>query len=121
MTNTTPRRSPLPILLVGLLSLAVAMGIGRFAFTPLMPLMMRDGLIDAATGAELAAANYIGYLLGALSAKPLAHWPLRLLRAGLPGVALLTLASTLHAPPLLGWLIRGGAGFFGALMLWMRL
>jgi hypothetical protein len=117
MTNPTPRPT-LPILLVGLLALAVSMGIGRFAFTPLMPLMMRDGLITAATGAELAAANYIGYLLGALSAKPLAQRPLRLLRAGLLGVALTTLASALPAPPALGWLagwaIRGGAGFFGA-------
>lgn len=103
--------------MAGLLALAVAMGIGRFAFTPLMPLMMRDGLIDAATGAELAAANYIGYLLGALTATRLAQRPLRLLRVGLLGVLLTTLASALVVPPWGGWLLRGGAGVCSAWVL----
>jgi hypothetical protein len=52
----------------GVVALAVAMGIGRFAFTPLLPLMLRDGTLDAAGAAEWAAANYIGYLIGALTA-----------------------------------------------------
>ena len=29
-----------------MVSLAVAMGVGRFAFTPLFPLMVRDGLLS---------------------------------------------------------------------------
>ncbi|MET0507666.1 MAG: YbfB/YjiJ family MFS transporter, partial [Burkholderiaceae bacterium] len=33
--------SPLRIVTIGVVSLAVAMGIGRFAFTPLLPLMLR--------------------------------------------------------------------------------
>ena len=49
----------------GIIALAVAMGVGRFAFTPLMPLMLRDGTLSAAAGAEWAAANYGGYLVGA--------------------------------------------------------
>ena len=53
----------------GIVALAVAMGVGRFAFTPLMPLMMRDGTLSAAAGAEWAAANYAGYLVGALTAS----------------------------------------------------
>lgn len=106
-----------PIALAGLLALAVAMGIGRFAFTPLLPLMMRDGLIDAAGGAELAAANYLGYLIGALSAVRLARAPLRLLRLALAGVVLLTLASAWAPQPPLGWLLRGGAGVCSAWVL----
>lgn len=51
-----------------MLSLAVAMGVGRFAFTPLFPLMVRDGLLDGEAGALLAASNYLGYLAGALVA-----------------------------------------------------
>ena len=75
------------------ITLAVAMGIGRFAFTPLLPLMMRDGQLDEAGGATLAAANYLGYLVGALTAGRLAARPLGLVRACLLLIALLTAAS----------------------------
>ncbi len=61
----------------GVVALAVAMGIGRFAFTPLMPLMLRDGTLTAATGAEWAAANYAGYFLGALTASRFSRTPRR--------------------------------------------
>lgn len=54
------------IALAGAMSLAVAMGIGRFAFTPLMPMMLHDGLISIAGASWLASANYLGYLIGAL-------------------------------------------------------
>ena len=69
------------------------MGIGRFAFTPLMPLMMRDGTLSAAAGAEWAAANYGGYLVGALTASWFSSDPRRGLLLGLLGVALTTLAA----------------------------
>lgn len=80
----------------GLLSLAAAMGIGRFAFTPLLPLMVRDGLLGASGGAFLASANYAGYLVGALSAARVSRRPLGLVRATLVAIALLTAAA--------GWL-----------------
>src|SRR5689334_9782920 len=76
----------------GVVALAVAMGIGRFAFTPLLPLMLRDGSLNAATGAEWAAANYVGYLVGALTASHLGRDPRTGLRLGLFGVVLTTLA-----------------------------
>ena len=50
----------------GMAALAVAMGIGRFAFTPLLPMMLHDGVVDIAAGSWLATANYFGYLVGAL-------------------------------------------------------
>ncbi|MFO1329389.1 MAG: YbfB/YjiJ family MFS transporter [Rubrivivax sp.] len=106
--------SPHPVWIAGLVSLAVAMGIGRFAFTPLLPLMMRDGLIDASAGAELAAANYLGYLLGALTAPRLAASPLRLLRMALAGVVLLTGVSAWVVQPPLAWAVRGAAGVCSA-------
>ena len=85
--------TPWAVVALGICALAVAMGIGRFAFTPLMPLMLRDGTISAATGAEWAAANYIGYLAGALTASRFASDPRRGMLAGLFGVAMSTLAS----------------------------
>lgn len=43
---------------------AVAMGLGRFAFTPTLPLMTGQAGLSAAAGAHLATANYLGYLAG---------------------------------------------------------
>jgi hypothetical protein len=98
----------------GALSLAVAMGIGRFAFTPLLPLMMRDRLLDAPAGAALAAANYLGYLLGALSAARVAADPLRLVRFSLVATAILTVAvGIVDLPP--AWIaLRLAAGVCSA-------
>lgn len=39
-----PRPIAIAIAFAGLLSLAIAMGIGRFAFTPLLPMMLHDGV-----------------------------------------------------------------------------
>ena len=57
---------PLTIAFAGMAALASAMGIGRFAFTPLLPMMLHDGVVDLPQGSWLATANYLGYLLGAL-------------------------------------------------------
>lgn len=88
MTTASPLPPPWAVALAGVLSLAAAMGIGRFAFTPLLPLMVRDGQIDLAWGGWLAAANYAGYLAGALTA---ARLPLK--AASLALVALLATAG----------------------------
>jgi len=79
----------------GLLSLAAAMGIGRFAFTPLLPLMARDGQLDLAWGGWLAAANYAGYLAGALTA---ARLPLRA-----PALACVALLATAACTAAMAW------------------
>jgi hypothetical protein len=95
------------------------MGIGRFAFTPLMPLMLRDGTLDAVTGTEWAAANYIGYLVGALTASWFGHDPRRGLRIGLIGVALTSLGIAWGnaSLPLVGAMLRASAGAFSAWVL----
>lgn len=101
----------------GVIALAVAMGVGRFAFTPLLPLMLRDGMLTVPAGAEWAAGNYAGYLLGALTAACFAAAPLRGLRIALAGVAASTLAvGALEsgAPALLGTVLRALAGVFSA-------
>lgn len=60
--------SALRIALAGLVAMGVAMGIGRFAFTPLLPLMREDAGLGLAAGGYLAFANYLGYFLGAVMA-----------------------------------------------------
>jgi hypothetical protein len=100
-----PRNAPpLAIAAAGLLSLAVAMGIGRFAFTPMLPLMIRGGALDVAAGSWLAAVNYAGYLAGALVAAR-AGWPARRLAlTALVAIAFCTAAMALPlAPP--AWLV----------------
>lgn len=68
MLSRHVRSSPTVVALGGLLSLAVAMGVGRFVFTPMLPLMVEERLLTVAHGSWLAAANYAGYLSGALIA-----------------------------------------------------
>jgi MFS family permease len=98
-TVARPGRIAAAVCVAALASLAVAMGIGRFAFTPLFPLMVRDGLLDSHAGAMLAAANYLGYLAGALSASRLRVRPALLLALGLAGTVIITAA--------VGWTTSG--------------
>ena len=58
--------SPRPVVLAAAAALAAAMGVGRFAFTPILPLMQAQAGMSAGLGASLATANYVGYLAGAL-------------------------------------------------------
>lgn len=81
----------------GLLALAVAMGIGRFAFTPMLPLMIRAGSADVAAGGWLAAANYAGYLLGALTTARIPLTPQRIGLVSLVAIVLSTAAMGLSA------------------------
>jgi predicted MFS family arabinose efflux permease len=105
------------VCVAGALGLAVAMGIGRFAATPLLPLMQREGQLDADGAAWLAAVNYAGYLAGALSAARLAARPRRLVLACLlatPGVT--AVAGLTHS--LAAWLLlRAAAGLLSAWVL----
>ena len=75
---------------IAAVALAVAMGIGRFAFTPLLPLMVRDGSLAQGAGAWLAASNYLGYLAGALTASRLGVSLPALMRASLAGIVVST-------------------------------
>jgi MFS family permease len=78
--------------IIAAVALAVAMGIGRFAFTPLLPLMVRDGTLPQSVGAWLAASNYLGYLAGALTASRLGLSLPALMRVSLAGIVMATLA-----------------------------
>ena len=103
--------SPWTITVAGVLALAVAMGIGRFAFTPLLPMMLNDSVIDLPGASWLATANYFGYVVGALlcTFQPrIWRWlgglpavgPSTWIRVGLAGTCVLTLGMSVHLPAL---------------------
>lgn len=76
----------------GAAALALAMGVGRFAYTALLPSVQRALGFDDAAGGLVASANLTGYLVGVLWARrtPAGSPQVALLRAGL----LLSVAST---------------------------
>lgn len=53
----------------GVCALALAIGLGRFFYTPVLPPMLEAGRISASEGGLAAGANFLGYLLGALAAS----------------------------------------------------
>lgn len=68
MWNQEHKRSERQIMIGGILVLIIAMGIGRFAFTPIVPQMMEQGFFGEKEAGALASANYLGYLAGSLTA-----------------------------------------------------
>src|SRR4051812_14496305 len=89
------------------------MGIGRFAFTPILPMMQEDGL-SLAQGGWLASANYVGYLVGALWATARQARPHVAIRAALLGIALSTLAMGMTQNFAAWALLRAAAGVASA-------
>lgn len=87
--------SPLIRLSASFIALMMAMGIGRFALTPQLPHLLSEGQIDLTAAGLIAAANYLGYFIGAVDAM-FARRPAQVRRRLLTGLwlcVLLTLAS----------------------------
>lgn len=78
---TTPSRNSLNaqrlrVILAGICALILTVGIARFAYTPLLPVMRDEAGLSQFAGGWLATFNYLGYLCGALLAatiKELRH------------------------------------------------
>ncbi|WCZ35604.1 YbfB/YjiJ family MFS transporter [Corynebacterium heidelbergense] len=103
--------------LQGTLGLAVAMGIGRFFYTPVLPLMIAALHWTSSDSAWTATANYVGYLLGSavmargwLRPHPVTY------RISL--VASTALLAAVVVSPAVPWqmLVRTAAGFASALI-----
>ena len=74
--NQAVRRDLLLAMLAGLSASLVGIGLARFAYTPLIPPLIQAHWFAASDVLYLSAANLLGYLAGALSARPLARrWP----------------------------------------------
>ena len=109
-----------PLAVAGLCASLVGLGIGRFAYVPLLPLMIDSGWTTAAGAAQIAAANLLGYLIGGASAHRLAlrFGASPVIRAAMLAVvsSLLACSADIGLPWLWSWrLIAGVSG--GILMI----
>ncbi|MCS2608897.1 YbfB/YjiJ family MFS transporter [Halomonas dongshanensis] len=82
------------VLLAGVCSQLLCVGVARFAYTPLLPVMQEQAGMSDALGGWLAALNYLGYMLGAVLASLIGDIRLKdtLFRIGLV-LALMTTAG----------------------------
>lgn len=101
MSQQTQR---LKVLLAGIFSQVLCIGIARFSYTPLLPVMQDQTWIGDAEGGWLAAINYAGYMCGALVAASLNDLKLkdRLYRVGLI-MAVVTTAGMALTDNLMIW------------------
>ncbi|CAA9563880.1 MAG: Uncharacterized MFS-type transporter [uncultured Thermomicrobiales bacterium] len=115
VTTPHPAWERIRPLVGGILALAAAMGIGRFAYTPILPAMLADRRLDAAQAGLLAAANYAGYLAGAVLVAALVTPSAQagVLRASAVAVAVTTALMAMTGPAAWG-VVRFLAGVAGA-------
>ena len=116
MTKDDPGE-PICVALAALAALAVSQGIGRFAFTPILPMMQQDSGLSVSEGGWLASANYVGYLAGALWAVRLKLPARTAIRIGLAVTGASTLAMALHDGFVLWVVLRALAGIASAWVL----
>lgn len=86
--------SHIKVLFAGVMNLILSLGIARFAYTPLLPIMQSQTALGDATGGWLATFNYMGYMAGALIAASISNLHIKdtLYRIGLI-LALVTTAG----------------------------
>jgi len=112
--STYDRRAAWRAALACMVTLAVAMGLGRFAFTPMLPVMLHEGKLDLQAGGVLASLNYLGYFLGALSCAAIRAKPAHMVRGGLVATAVLLLGMGLLQGFSAWGVLRTAAGVMSA-------
>ncbi len=105
------------IVVIGAFCMATAMGIGRFAFTPMLPLMQESQGLTLAEGAWLATVNYLGYLVGAVLGFVRPPRPGAATRTGLALVAVSTLGMAVTSGMPVWLALRFVAGVASALVM----
>jgi len=115
--NLLDKNNNQAILLAGILSIIISIGIARFAFTSLLPAMLEDYLTLTNAGI-LASLNFLGYLSGAIFVifiKDI-NKKVKLLRLAMLLSILSTLSLALNTNDILWFIARIVAGFSSALL-----
>lgn len=112
----TSHPTQLKVMLAGLFSLVLTMGVARFSYTPLLPVMMDQTFLNDATGGWLATINYMGYMSGALIAASINNLKLKdtLYRIGLFVAIITTVGMALAENYILWSIMRFFAGLSSA-------
>lgn len=103
MTTTETRAGARSTSIAAAAGLAAAMGVGRFVYTPLLPIMTTSAGITARDGALIATGNYLGYLVGAVLLARMPHLSRRstfLLWSVALVASEVAMATTTHVPTL---------------------
>lgn len=118
-TPSTSSISPAYAIFAGLCASLVAIGLARFAYTPLIPSLIHAHWFAANAVVYLGAANFAGYFIGALLGRKLADRTSK--RFMLRAMMLLASASFIACayPLSLAWFFawRFGSGFAGAVVM----
>ncbi len=103
-------------MLAGLFSLILTMGVARFSYTPLLPVMLDETFLNDASGGWLATINYLGYMCGAIVAASISDLKLKdkLYRTGLIVAILSTVGMGLAENYILWSIMRFIAGLSSA-------
>ncbi|KXJ52592.1 YbfB/YjiJ family MFS transporter [Neptuniibacter pectenicola] len=104
------------VLVAGIFSLMLMLGVARFSYTPMLPIMQAQAGIGDAIGGWLATFNYMGYMAGAFIAASISDLVLKdkLYRLGLI-VAILTTAGMAVTDNVIIWgIMRFFAGLTSA-------
>lgn len=108
-----PSTDRLRVLIAGICGLTLMLGVARFSYTPMLPLMLAQAGLSEPQGAWLASINYLGYLSGVLIAAAISDMRLkdRLYRAGI----LLALITTFGMALTTDWRLWAALRFLAGL------
>ncbi|KMK84279.1 MFS transporter [Pectobacterium brasiliense] len=111
----------LVLALFGTIVLASGMGLGRFLYTPMLPVMLEEGRFTFGQLSYIASANYAGYLFGSLffsfSRRASTAQPMFLLFAAAAATGVLLFAMALTTDTTLVMIVRLLAGIASAAMM----
>lgn len=113
MTSSIER---IKVLTAGVVSLILMLGVARFAYTPLLPLMQQQASLGISEGGWLASINYMGYFSGVLIAASISNMMLkdRLYRLGIIVAIISTVGMALTTNFWIWSLMRYFAGLSSA-------